>query len=459
MPRKASVLWLVAVGALVLSALPGAVVANAAPVQGLYSDGIDALDPGESQTTCSPSAKPGVVDFRDMVLEAFPTTGDYGISRDCSVGGTSEHKEGRAWDWRVSAYTQHEIADEMLDWLLASDHYGSSTAMFRRFGIMYMIFDQQVWSAARADEGWRDYNGANPHTDHVHFSFAWSGAWETTTWWTAADNGQLLDASGITVARRGDKRVDAFSRGLAGQLLHRVHRAGAWSAWTDLGGVIDTAPAAVWRGKSKLEVVARGVNGLLYQRRMVDDVWGPWTSLDTSISAAPGIASLGKRVDVVVVDVLGVLQSAKVAGDGRIGAWQPLSGESSGAPAPVRTKRGLELFVTGIDGQVWYALRSSGVWSGWTALGGDATSAPGAWVRSNDRRVGLVVRGTDGKAWSRERRADTWGTWVDLDGFLVSAPDAEVGKRKGYSVVVRGLNGSMYEQKVPSAGPEGWVQW
>lgn len=459
MPRKARVLWPAVVGALILSVLPGAPTAVASPVQGLYSDGIDALDPGESQTTCSPEAKPGVVDFREMVLAAYPTTGDYGISRDCSVGGASEHKEGRAWDWGVSTYTQHEIADELLEWLLAGDHYGNSNAMFRRFGIMYMIFDRQVWSAERADEGWRPYNGANPHTDHVHFSFAWPGAWEATTWWTAAGSGQLLDASGITIARRGDKRIDAFSRGLDGQLLHRVHTLGVWSPWVDLGGVVDSAPAAVWRGNDTLEVVVRGVNGVLYQLRMVDDVWAPWASLGVTVSGAPGITSRKSRVDVVVVDSAGVLQTAKMNGDGSMAAWEPLSGESSAAPAPVRTERGLELFVTGTDDQIWHAVRTDEVWSAWTALGGVSTSAPGVWVFNNGENVGIVVRGNDGAAWSRERRTDVWGTWVDLDGFLVSSPDAEVGKSKGYSVAVRGLNGSMYEQKVLRTGPLGWVQW
>ncbi len=458
MPRRVRALWFAVAGALVVSVLSGVPAATAAPVQGLYSDGIDALDPGESQTTCSPSAKPGVVHFRDLVLDAFPTTGDYGISRDCSIGGTSEHKEGRAWDWRVSAYTQHEIADEMLDWLLASDHYGSSNAMFRRFGIMYMIFDRQIWSAARADEGWRDYNGANPHTDHVHFSFAWPGAWETTTWWTAAEDGRLLDASGISIARRGDKRVDAVARGLDGQLLHRVRSNAGWSAWTSLGGEIDTAPAAVWREKKALEVVARGMNGQLYQRRMIDDVWSPWVSLGLPISAAPGITARDSRVDVVVVDALGVLQFAKVSGDGSIGSWEPFSGQTVAAPAPVRTRFGLEVLVTGTDDQVFHAVRSDGTWSGWTALGGVTTSGPGAWDYK-DRRVGFVVRGTDGAAWARQRIAGVWGGWTDLDGFLVSAPDAEVGKGKGYSVAVRGSNGAMYDQHVPVTGPEGWVQW
>jgi hypothetical protein len=68
----------------------------------------------DGQSTCSPSAKPGVDDFMDLVLAAYPSTGNLGISRDCGIGGTSEHKEGRAWDWAVSAYSQSAIADNLL---------------------------------------------------------------------------------------------------------------------------------------------------------------------------------------------------------------------------------------------------------------------------------------------------------------------------------------------------------
>ena len=60
---------------------------------------LDDLAPYRPQTTCSPSAKPGVVGFRNLVLAAYPATASWGISRACSIGGTSEHKEGRAWDW------------------------------------------------------------------------------------------------------------------------------------------------------------------------------------------------------------------------------------------------------------------------------------------------------------------------------------------------------------------------
>jgi hypothetical protein len=140
----------------------------------------------DPQDTCSPTAKPGAVAFRSMVLRAYPNTGDSGISRDCSIGGTSEHKEGRAWDWRVSATTQGATASELLTWLLRTDRYGNKHARARRLGIMYIIYNAKIWGAYRASEGWRDYPCSGTtgcHRDHVHFSFSWDGAYKRTSWW------------------------------------------------------------------------------------------------------------------------------------------------------------------------------------------------------------------------------------------------------------------------------------
>jgi hypothetical protein len=123
---------------------PGAAMPRAAadlPPPG--SGPLDDLAPYQPQTTCSPDAKPGVVGFQDLVLATYPATPSWGISRDCSIGGTSEHKEGRAWDWGVA------VSDD-------SEHV------------------------------------ANPHTDHTHFSFSWEGARKQTSYWdgTPVDYGR-----------------------------------------------------------------------------------------------------------------------------------------------------------------------------------------------------------------------------------------------------------------------------
>lgn len=160
--------------------------AAAAPPSPAFGSAIEDPSPYQGQTTCDPVARPGVVKFRDMVLAAYPGTGDAGIVRDCSVGGTSEHKEGRAWEWRVAATdpTHVEQVADLMAWLLAEDEYGNTAAMARRLGVMYVIWDSRIWKSYQATKGWQPYAGASPHTDHVHLSFSWAGALAETSFWS-----------------------------------------------------------------------------------------------------------------------------------------------------------------------------------------------------------------------------------------------------------------------------------
>jgi hypothetical protein len=138
----------------------------------------------QPQTTCNNTDKVGVVAYQQLILKAFPQTGDYGISTPCD-GTVSEHHEGRAWDWKVSVNNASDVQNvkTVLDWLFAKDKYGNSYAMARRLGIMYIIWNHQFWALYNARLGWQAYTGDNPHTDHVHFSFYWTGALQQTTYW------------------------------------------------------------------------------------------------------------------------------------------------------------------------------------------------------------------------------------------------------------------------------------
>ena len=150
----------------------------------------------EGQSKCQPTPKPGVLAFRTMVLSSFPMFGLGGISRGCSVGGRSEHKEGRAWDMSANAgYASHRDAVKRLfERLLATDRYGNEAALARRLGVMYIIWNRRIWSTWG---GWSTYcvqkrrgcvdpeDGGlrHPHTDHVHFSFTWAGARKQSTYY------------------------------------------------------------------------------------------------------------------------------------------------------------------------------------------------------------------------------------------------------------------------------------
>jgi hypothetical protein len=154
-----------------------------------FGTAIENLSPYQPQTTCTSKAQPGVVKFRALILATYKGTGDDGIVRGCKVGGTSEHKEGRAWDWAVSVKNPHQVAQvkTLFAWLFASDAYGHKYAMARRLGLMYIIWNKRIWGTYAAGSGWRPYSCSGVtlcHRNHVHFSFSRAGATGRTSYWT-----------------------------------------------------------------------------------------------------------------------------------------------------------------------------------------------------------------------------------------------------------------------------------
>lgn len=48
--------------------------------------------------------------------------------------------------------------------------------------VKYLISDGRIWSRGRAAEGWRAYDGANPHDKHLHVSCTTDGARIVSPW-------------------------------------------------------------------------------------------------------------------------------------------------------------------------------------------------------------------------------------------------------------------------------------
>lgn len=156
---------------------------------------IDDYAPFQPQRLCHSLPKPGAVALAKLLLDAYPNTTSYGISRACDAGPRSEHKEGRAFDWGADAHDSRDAAavEELLQRLLATDQDGNEHALARRIGVMYIIWDEHIWSSFRADDGWRPYSGPSAHTDHVHISLSWDGALGHTSLWQVALDGIDLD--------------------------------------------------------------------------------------------------------------------------------------------------------------------------------------------------------------------------------------------------------------------------
>lgn len=159
---------------------------------------------------CDPVAKPGVLGFQKLILDANPQTSSAGIIRPCEDGGESDHHAGRAWDWHIDPNDPARVAeaDEVAAWLLATVD-GQQHMRFRRFGLTYMIWNDRIWSTST--KSWEPYKtcpggGGDTycHRDHIHFSFSDAGAAKATTWW----QGGLPVAAGLLGDWVADERAD-----------------------------------------------------------------------------------------------------------------------------------------------------------------------------------------------------------------------------------------------------------
>jgi peptidoglycan hydrolase-like protein with peptidoglycan-binding domain len=146
--------------------------------------------------SCDPHAKPGTTAVGDLLKATYGSF--YGIDRTCGTDPlpTSEHYDGRALDYFLDVHVarQRAEAQALIAWLFADDAQGRPYANARRLGVMYLIWNNRIWGAYRAAEGWRPYSSCavrtsaaydtTCHRDHIHISLSWEGAMKRTSYWT-----------------------------------------------------------------------------------------------------------------------------------------------------------------------------------------------------------------------------------------------------------------------------------
>ncbi|MCB0911214.1 MAG: hypothetical protein KDB60_06320 [Propionibacteriaceae bacterium] len=163
---------------------PAATAKTPPPPESLATNTIDAHLGYMPQTTCSPTAKPGTRALLKLLIATWGGSSS-GISRACSIGTTSEHKEGRALDWHmdVKYASQRKRVDKALAWLTANNG-----EVAYRLGVMYILWNQHIWSVYYPELGWRKMASRGSYTanhkNHVHISLSWDGAMKQTSWWT-----------------------------------------------------------------------------------------------------------------------------------------------------------------------------------------------------------------------------------------------------------------------------------
>lgn len=148
----------------------------------------------QPQTVCSPWAKPGTKALGSWIVRGY--RGGYGpISRACTGRSVSEHKEGRAFDWRLNAYSAADRtrALNFLRRVFATGPSGEHAELARRMGIMYIIWNDRIYSAHRQfrarpylSSGCRTLSTCSRtlrHRDHMHISLTRTGGLGRTSWY------------------------------------------------------------------------------------------------------------------------------------------------------------------------------------------------------------------------------------------------------------------------------------
>lgn len=231
--------------------------------------------------------------------------------------------------------------------------------------------------------------------------------------------------SGTTMAGIGPA---ATSWGV-GPVLVAVDTSGhVWwneSAWSSLGGVATSSPAATtpnFTPNVVLDVFVRGTNGALYERSTLNNgaSWGAWSNLGGQLAAGTGPAACSW-------------------GPGRV-----------------------DVSVQGTDGALWHkgSTNYGASWSNWQSLGGKLTSSPAASSAATNQ-IGVFVRGTDGACWYKDWTGTAWSSWESLGGQLAPNTGPGVmgvvfntgtGYVNGYEVFVQGTDHQLWWQEYGVAG-------
>lgn len=157
--------------------------------------GIDGLG-SNGVTGCSGAARPGTIRLKNYLQHYFPTTRASEIYNCRKIRNSNEwsiHSEGRAVDHYLDVRNaaQKKAGDAILYAFTKKDKNAVPAGLAQRWGVQEIIWNCQIWTAARADEGVRRYGPCNSssdrsvrHEDHVHIAQHRVGAAEGTTAYT-----------------------------------------------------------------------------------------------------------------------------------------------------------------------------------------------------------------------------------------------------------------------------------
>jgi hypothetical protein len=118
---------------------------------------------GFSESKCTGGFTQGAASLSELIMERYspPVTsvGGYSCRQNTNDNSVSIHGVGRALDIMIDGTTPKglETGTRIRNFVINNAE---------QLGVQVVIWDRHIWSVN--EKGWRDYNGPNPHTDHLH---------------------------------------------------------------------------------------------------------------------------------------------------------------------------------------------------------------------------------------------------------------------------------------------------
>jgi outer membrane protein assembly factor BamB len=288
--------------------------------------------------------------------------------------------------------------------LLPSEHFGTTTVpnlavIASKQGSLFVLDRSFLGGRGQGPSGG---DGVVQRIDGI------GPMWSTPTFW-AADGGYLYQ----TVAFHG---LQAYAYGVDANNVPSFQLAGS-SGTVGYGSSSPIVTSdGTTSGSALVWIVAKSASG--DQLRAYDAV--PVNGALNLRGAWP-VGSFAKFNRITVTNgrvYVGTLDG-HVLGFGLEGT-ESLGGVSDGGPAAASWSAGrLDVFVKGVDGQLWHKWFDGG-WSGWEALGGvlDGGPAAASWSAG---RLDVFVKGVDGQLWHKWFDGG-WSGWEPRGDTLSSRP-------------------------------------
>lgn len=262
-------------------------------------------------------------------------------------------------------------------------------------------------------------------TDNQVYQIVYNGsAWLAWQSIGGPNAGTCVGAPAVA-ARSG--RTDVFVRGTDDQLWWKNWTAaGGWTSWVALGGTLMDNPSAATDANGNITVYVRGTDNQAYQIVYSNGAWSTWVAIGGpnmgTFQGAPAVAARNGRTDVFVRGMDDQLWTKNWTSTGGWTSWIALGGVLADNPAAATDANGnITVHIRGTDNQIWQICSGGTTWSGWAALGGPNagkfTGAPALSAIAG--RTDVFVRGTDNQLWQKTWSASGgWTGWSAHGGVF-----------------------------------------